>query len=69
MTFLLRSPAAFDNDEVVQRHVEAKKAVLVRGDALSQPDVQRAWDEAAEQGPVDIVLFSVGTLDLVLLSH
>jgi len=60
VTFLLRSPEAFDNDEVIQRHVEAKEAVLVKGDALSQPDVQRAWDEAAKQGAVDVVLFSVG---------
>lgn len=60
MTFLLRTPAVFDNDEVIQGHIKAEKAVLVTGDGLSQPDVQRAWDEASKTGTVNAVLFSVG---------
>jgi hypothetical protein len=60
VTFLVRSPAVFDNDEVVQRYIKTDKAVLVRGDGLSQADVQRAWDEAGKIGTVDVVVFSVG---------
>ena len=69
VTFLVRSPAVFDNDEVIQRYIKADKAILVRGDGLSRPDVQRAWDEAGKTGPVDVVLFSVGRFFGVLWNN
>ncbi|KAJ7717037.1 hypothetical protein B0H16DRAFT_1388487 [Mycena metata] len=58
VTFLLRSPAVFDKDELIQRYIKSGgNARLVKGDATKQEDVQRAWDEA---GVVDAVVFSVG---------
>lgn len=60
MTFLVRSPAVFDNDEIIQKYIKSDKAIIVRGDGLSQSDVQHAWDEAGKTGTVDVVLFSVG---------
>jgi len=62
VTFLLRSPSVFDNDEVIQEHVKSGKARLVKGDALVKDDVKRAWDEGAagEGKPVDLLLCTVG---------
>ncbi|KAJ3514207.1 hypothetical protein NLJ89_g2500 [Agrocybe chaxingu] len=60
VTFLLRSPAVFDADETIQKYVKAGKARLLKGDALVKEDVQRAWDEARKDGPVDVLLFTVG---------
>ncbi|KAJ7185378.1 hypothetical protein C8R46DRAFT_1207548 [Mycena filopes] len=55
VTFLLRSPAVFEKDQVIQGY--GRKARLVKGDATNEEDVRRAWDEA---GVVDAVVFSVG---------
>lgn len=60
MTFLLRSPAVFDGDENIQKHVKDDRVCLLKGDGLVKEDVQRAWDEAGKAGPVDVLLFSVG---------
>ena len=60
MTFLLRSPGVFDSDTVIQKYVESGHARLLKGDALVAEDVQRAWDEAAKDRPVDVLLFTVG---------
>lgn len=60
MTFLLRSPSIFDSDEVIQKHLESGNARLLQGDALVRKDVQRAWEEAAKYGKVDLLLFTVG---------
>ncbi|KAF7302618.1 hypothetical protein HMN09_00896300 [Mycena chlorophos] len=57
VTFLLRSPSAFDKDETIQRHVRSGKARLVKGDALKEEDARRAWESA---GTVDTLLFTVG---------
>jgi hypothetical protein len=63
VTFLLRSPAVFDQDETIQSYAKKGKARLIQGDALVKDDVSRAWSEA-EQGddnrPVDFLLFTVG---------
>ncbi|KII93363.1 hypothetical protein PLICRDRAFT_101613 [Plicaturopsis crispa FD-325 SS-3] len=59
VTFLLRNPATFDADAIVQKYVQTGKARLVKGDALVRDDVQRAWDAA---GPVDAVVFTVGNV-------
>lgn len=63
VTFLLRNTACFDKDEVVQKHLAAGRARLVKGDATVTADVAKAWAEAGRgdrEGEVDIVLFTVG---------
>ncbi|OCH92270.1 hypothetical protein OBBRIDRAFT_467342 [Obba rivulosa] len=61
VTYLLRSTSVFDQDPEMQRYVASGKARLVKGDALSAPDVERGWKEAqAVKESVDVVLFSVG---------
>jgi len=66
VTFLLRSPSAFDGDEDLQKYVKSGKAVLVKGDALNREDVQKGWKAAAapefsdRPRGVDVLLFSVG---------
>ncbi|KAJ7670246.1 hypothetical protein B0H17DRAFT_1086212 [Mycena rosella] len=57
VTFLLRSPAVFDEDKLIQGYVKSGKARLVKGDATNEVDTRRAWDAA---GVVDAVIFSVG---------
>ncbi|KAJ7187927.1 hypothetical protein C8R46DRAFT_1157150 [Mycena filopes] len=46
VTFLLRSPAVFHRDEVIQRFVKSGKVRLIQGDALKEADNKRAWDAA-----------------------
>ncbi|KIL67117.1 hypothetical protein M378DRAFT_74281 [Amanita muscaria Koide BX008] len=60
VTFLLRSPSVFDKDEVIQGYVKSGKVRLLKGDGLVKEDVQRAWDDAGKEKPVDTVLFTVG---------
>ncbi|KAJ6521916.1 hypothetical protein DFH09DRAFT_1192026 [Mycena vulgaris] len=57
VTFLLRSPAVFDEDPVLQGYVKTGNARLLKGDATNEADTRRAWTEA---GLVDAVIFSVG---------
>ncbi|KAF8210592.1 hypothetical protein K438DRAFT_1809979 [Mycena galopus ATCC 62051] len=58
VTFLLRSPSAFDGDATIQKYIKSGHARLVKGDASIEADTQRAWDEA---GVVDALVFTVGT--------
>ena len=60
MTFLLRYTSVFDEDQVVQGYVKSGNARLVKGDALVQGDVKRAWEESGRDRPVDTVVFTVG---------
>jgi len=63
VTFLLRSPSAFDADSTIQKYVTSGKARLIKGDALVKDDVKKGWVEAAKgQGDekVDVLLFTVG---------
>lgn len=60
VTFLLRSPSAFDNDTTIQEHVKSGKARLVKGDALNAEDAKAAWAEASRDKPVDLLLFTLG---------
>lgn len=60
MTFLLRSPAAFDADEEIQKYVKSGHALLVKGDALVREDVRKAWETASKDRKVDFLLFTVG---------
>ncbi|KAM6500142.1 hypothetical protein JOM56_003156 [Amanita muscaria] len=60
VTFLLRSPTVFDKDEIVQPYMESGKTRVVKGDGLVKADVQRVWDEAGKERPVDTVIFTVG---------
>lgn len=62
---MLRSPAIFDSDSTIQSYVESGKAHLLKGDALVEDDVKRAWDEALTHGPVDFLLSSVGMYSLL----
>ncbi len=61
VTFLLRSPSVFDKDTAIQEYVKSGKAHLVKGDCLNEADVQRVWSEAGSKGPIDLLLFTVGT--------
>ncbi|KAG2133675.1 uncharacterized protein EDB93DRAFT_862640 [Suillus bovinus] len=65
VTFLLRSPQVFDQDETIQHYIKEGKARLIQGDALVKDDVRRAWSEAQHQQedntrPVDFLIFTVG---------
>ncbi|KAF8967288.1 hypothetical protein BDZ97DRAFT_1756031 [Flammula alnicola] len=60
VTFLLRSPATFDSDEAIQKHVKLEKARLVQGDGLVVEDVRNVWAKASQEQPVDLLLFTVG---------
>ncbi|KAG1722071.1 hypothetical protein EDB19DRAFT_1646043 [Suillus lakei] len=67
VTFLLRSPQVFDQDDTIQHYVKGGKARLIKGDALVKSDVSRAWSEAQHQQeddsvtrPVDFLIFTVG---------
>ncbi|KAH9477379.1 Reductase pytE [Psilocybe cubensis] len=60
VTFLMRSPQAFDSDESIQKYMKSGSVNLVRGDGLVAKDVQRAWIEATKEAAVDLVLFTVG---------
>ena len=60
VTFLLRSPSAFDSDADVQKYIQSGKARLVKGDATNAEEAQSAWAEAGKERPVDLLLFTVG---------
>jgi hypothetical protein len=60
VTFLLRNVSAFDNNATVQKYIATNKARLVKGDALVRSDVQRAWDVATSESPVNVVLCTIG---------
>lgn len=71
MTFLLRSPSCFDNDEDIQGFVKQGKVRIVKGDALVKEEVRRGWEVAGQtvpgsspesDGQVDVLLFTVGEL-------
>jgi hypothetical protein len=64
VTFLLRSPTAFDNDENIQKYVKSGKARLIKGDGLVLADVQNVWAAASLDQPVDVLLFTVGFSEL-----
>ncbi|EIN07952.1 hypothetical protein PUNSTDRAFT_135470 [Punctularia strigosozonata HHB-11173 SS5] len=59
VTFLLRSPTCFDDDETIQSFVASGKAKLVKGDALNQEEVRAGW-QAAGGTDVDLLLFTLG---------
>lgn len=59
--FQLRRPNAFDNDELMQKHIAAGKAIIIPGDATKEEDVRRAWEAASADGKaVDTCIFTVG---------
>ncbi|KAF9445562.1 hypothetical protein P691DRAFT_675337 [Macrolepiota fuliginosa MF-IS2] len=60
VTFLLRNPAALDDDSIVQKYVSTNRARLVKGDALIISDVQKAWDVATASQEVDLILCTIG---------
>ncbi|CAE6375313.1 unnamed protein product [Rhizoctonia solani] len=59
-TFLLRKPEALESDFSLSGYISSGKAKLVRGDGLVQDDVQRVWNVASSEGPVDLVFFGIG---------
>lgn len=70
VTFLLRSPSVFDNDEHIQPYIRSGIARIVKGDALVAEDVRRGWEAAVEAkgGAVDLMLFTLG-MSLPSTSH
>jgi len=60
VTYLLRNTKTLEDDEAVRPYIQSGLAVLVKGDATSQSDVQNAWDIASKDGPVDFVVFTIG---------
>ena len=60
VTFLLRSLAAFEKDEMIQKYVREGKARLVKVDGLVKYEVKHGWDTAQEVGRVDLLIFTVG---------
>ncbi|KAE9394886.1 hypothetical protein BT96DRAFT_998115 [Gymnopus androsaceus JB14] len=60
VTFMLRSPSVFDSDEIIQSYVRSGQAHLIKGNALVESDMKRAWDEALTHGVVDLVFSSIG---------
>ncbi|KAG8925002.1 hypothetical protein FRC01_010811 [Tulasnella sp. 417] len=58
--FQLRNVSAFDDDAEMKPFIESGKAKLIKGDALVQEDVRTTWTEANADGPVDVVLLTVG---------
>jgi hypothetical protein len=60
VTFLMRSPSSFDDDQAVQKYVKSGKARLIKGDALVLADVQSVWAAASTDQPVDVLIFTVG---------
>ena len=65
VTFLLRKPEVFDNNETIQKYIGEGKARLVKGDALVKDDVRRAWAESSagdDGAPVELLIFTVGEL-------
>lgn len=60
VTFLLRNTNTLEGDEAVRPYIQSGLAVLVKGDATSQADVQNAWVVASKNGPVDFIMFTIG---------
>lgn len=69
VTFLLRNPSCFDEDEAIQGFVKQGRVRTVKGDALVKEDVRRGWEVAGQNVPgsssdadgrVDVLLFTVG---------
>ena len=60
VTYLLRNTKALEDDEAVRPYIQSGLAVLVKGDATSQADVQNAWAAASKDGPVDFIMFTIG---------
>jgi len=50
----------FAHDETIQKYITSGKAFIVQGDAMKAEDVQRAFEKASVDGPIDICLFTVG---------
>jgi hypothetical protein len=67
VTFLLRSPTIFDDDNTIQKYVASGTARFVKGDALNEEDCRKGWIEASKEAPVDYCIFSVG-MQFILLS-
>ncbi|CUA74032.1 hypothetical protein RSOLAG22IIIB_05379 [Rhizoctonia solani] len=59
-TFLLRRPDAMQSDPSMSEYIQSGSAKLVRGDALVREDVQKVWDVANSDGPVDLIFFGIG---------
>lgn len=61
VTFLLRDPSIFDNNDTISPFLASGQARVIKGDALVKDDVARAWSEAArDRGQVDFLLFTLG---------
>ncbi|CAE7106082.1 unnamed protein product [Rhizoctonia solani] len=59
-TLILRRPDSMESEPSISEHIRNGLAKLVRGDALVREDVQKAWDVANSDGPVDLIFFGIG---------
>lgn len=60
VTYLLRRPEVFDADNDIKPFIDSGKVTIAKGDALVVEDVRKAWQVATADGPVDVIIFSVG---------
>ncbi|KAG9014702.1 hypothetical protein FRB94_010549 [Tulasnella sp. JGI-2019a] len=60
VVFLLRKTNVFDDDAAMKPHIDSGSAKLVKGDALVETDMTAAWEAATSDGPIDVVIFTVG---------
>ncbi|KAG8858385.1 hypothetical protein FRB96_005270 [Tulasnella sp. 330] len=61
VVYLLRKPSVFDANEAMKPFIDSGVAEIVQGDALVADDLTRAWAQATVGGPVDVVLFTLGS--------
>jgi len=61
VVFLLRNPSVFDANADMKPFLDSASARRIKGDALNKDDLTNAWTQALSDGPVDVVLFTVGT--------
>jgi hypothetical protein len=60
VTLILRNPSTIENDESFKSYIANGKAKFIKGDATSFEDISAAWKLATSNGPVDLVMFTVG---------
>lgn len=68
VTFVVRNAGVFDADENIRPYVRSRHARIVKGDALNEEDIRKAWttandpaaDVAGAAEGIDLVLFTIG---------
>lgn len=60
IVYLLRNVATLENDPAFKPYIESGKAKFHKGDATNYDDVLAGWKLATSEGPVDLILYTVG---------